>query len=347
MWTIPLPGSLEETLAENEADPTHVPAARAALEDALAWQLRAVALGMLADRLMQKEAGNRPGRAVWWHQYTQETAGKLVFWPPDEDDDGFRRFRREIAQQVARRDIVRITPAEVTDGALRVLGGHVGLCDEGRVNAELMALGSACRYLVEPGRKLRAVWAAKLAGLPSRPVDVKPVFIFGEVAPATAIGRIRFLRFVAERAASPHENAASPLFYADGRLVARDFSVSDILDYPLYAHEFGHVWQDLIENPRRGIASWRAVVRQDLCVYLRQARTADEIQRAFFPAWMGPNGELESHVMPRGSWFPEGEEPTGNPIAGLVSELVEDGLVEREAGRFVCRLYEEGRRWLV
>ena len=113
MWTISLPGSLEKTLAENEADPTHVPAARAALEDALAWQLRAVALGMLADRLMQ-EARNRPGRAVWWHQYTQETAGKLVFWPPDEDDGGFRRFRREIAQQVARRDIVRGPTLEVT-----------------------------------------------------------------------------------------------------------------------------------------------------------------------------------------------------------------------------------------
>jgi hypothetical protein len=347
MRTIPLPGHLEDKLAASEADPTHIPAARDALEAALAWQLRAISLALLADRLMQQSPHLRPSREVWWHQYTLNTKGYSVFRPSDEDDEGLREFRKQVAGQIAKRVISRLQPADVPDLAVRVLGGHAGLGDEGHINAQLMALGSDCYYLVEPGEELRAARAAALVGLPHTPFGHEPVFFFGMVEPATVIGRIRFVRFTAELAVSPYENPDSPLFYRNGRLVARHFPGAELLHPALYGHEFGHIFMDLIDNPRRGVPSWRAIVRQDLCRYLRQPRTAEEIQAAFFPSWLGPNGELESMVIPGQSWFPAGEAPAGNPIGGLVDELVKDGLAERRDGRFVCRLYEEGRRWLV
>jgi hypothetical protein len=349
MRAIPLPGHLEDKLAASEADPTHIPAARDALEAALTWQLRVISLALLADRLMQSSPGRRPSRDVWWHQYTLNTKGYSVFRPPDDDDDaaGLRTFRQELAAQIAKGVIRRLRPADAPDLALRVLGGYAGLGDEGHVNAQLMALGSDCHYLVEPGEKLRAARAAALASLPHTPFGHGIIFFFGLVEPATVIGRIRFIRFTAELAVSPYENPDSPLFYRNGRLVARHFTGAELLHAGLYGHEFTHIVMDLIDNPRRGVPSWRAIVRQDLCRYLRQPRTAEEIQAAFFPSWLGPHGELESMVIPAQSWFPAGEAPAGNPIGGLVDELVKDGLAERRDGRFVCRLYEEGRRWLV
>jgi hypothetical protein len=347
MRAIPLPGYLEDKLAASEADPTHIPAARDALEAALTWQLRVISLALLADRLMQSSPRRRPSRDVWWHQYTLNTKGYSVFRPSDDDDAGLRTFRQELAAQIAKGVIRRLRPADVPDLALRVLGGYAGIGDEGHVNAQLMALGSDCYYLVEPGQELRAARAAAFAGLPDKPFELEPVFFFGKVAPATVMGRIRFFRFTAELAVSPYENPDSPLFYRNGRLVARHFTGAELLHAGLYGHEFTHIVMDLIDNPRRGVPSWRAIVRQDLCRYLRQPRTAEEIQAAFFPSWLGPHGEFEAMVIPGQSWFPAGEAPAGNPIGGLVDELVKDGLAERRDGRFVCRLYEEGRRWLV
>jgi hypothetical protein len=156
MRTIPLPGHLEDKLAASEADPTHIPAARDALEAALVWQLRVISLALLADRLMQSNRYSRPNRDVWWHQYTLNTKGYSVFRPSDDDDDGLRTFRQEVAAQIAKGVIRRLRPADVPDLALRVLGGYAGIGDEGHVNAQLMALGSDCYYLVEPGEELRA-----------------------------------------------------------------------------------------------------------------------------------------------------------------------------------------------
>jgi hypothetical protein len=347
---IPLPDWLEDRLAEQEADPTDIPAARAALEAAITWQLRYVALGLLANRLLQ--AGDRPGRTVWWHQYQLGRDGQCSFTPPPEDDDQFRAFRRDLKRQIVTRGLRRIDPAEAAGLRLRLLGGHVSLASEGLVNAQLTTLGSSCYYVAEPAYELRAAQAARLASAPAPALGKRLLFFFGEVQPATATGRIRLIRFTSERAVSPYENPASPVFYSRGRLVQRATALPDFLLMGHYGHEFGHVVQDLGDHPDHGLRSWRALIRLDLCRYLQVPATMADIGRTFFPAVVGPHGQLESPMaalLPGGSWFPPGEEdlPQQDPVPALLRELLADGLVQQRGDQYCCQLYQKGRRWLL
>jgi hypothetical protein len=350
MPEIPLPGSLEARLAEQEADRTDIPAAREALEAAITWQLRYVALRLLANRLLQ--ARDQPERPVWWHQYLLNQADQFSFAPPDDDDDQFRAFRREVKQQIATRALRRIDPAGAAALRLRVLGGYATLASEGLVNAQLIELGSAHRYVLGQAHELRALELARLFGWPA-PAFTKPlVFFFGPVRPATAVGMVRLYRFTSERAVSPYENPQSPAFYSRGRLIGRATGLPAFLDVGVYTHEFRHIFDDLADHPEHGLPSWRSVTRLDLCRYLQVPRTWPDIARAFFPAVNGPHGQRESLVaamLAGGSWFPPGERyrPGQDPVHQLLGELISDGLVERRDDHYSCQLYEKGRRWLL
>jgi hypothetical protein len=235
---------------------------------------------------------------------------------------------------------------------LRLLRGHVSLASEGLVNAQLIELGSSCRYVVEQAHELRAAEVARMIGEPAQPFRKRLVFFFGEVTPVTAMGMIKLARFTSERAVSPYENPRSTVFCSRGRLIGRATGVPDFLEMGAYSHEFGHIIEDLAGHPDHGLPSWRAVTRLDLCRYLQVPRTWPDIARTFFPAVTGPHGQLESPLaalLPGGSWFPPGESylPDQNPLHELLDELLCDGLAERRGDHYSCQLYEKGRRWLL
>ena len=92
---------------------------RREIEESLIVQYRAIACGLLADRLLRD--GDIPDRA-WWHQFASLRRAGPPFLERIDDSD-FRAFQEEIAAAVAGGRIVRIRPSELMQRTVTINGG--------------------------------------------------------------------------------------------------------------------------------------------------------------------------------------------------------------------------------
>ncbi|MCW5979896.1 MAG: tetratricopeptide repeat protein [Bryobacteraceae bacterium] len=330
-----LPPNLAEPLAREEAGPHNIPAARQALENALVFQLRRIARGLLADRILRSMALSGLG---WWHQYA--SLHDISAEEPALDDPAFLRFRDAFIQDVLHRRVARIRPEQLLETKLRVLGGECFFWQEGRVNQQLADLGSSCRLVVVNAERARLHRAAQILNERHPPPMIRS-FLFGAVGPSTAWAKFSFYEVGREFAVSPYLNELSPAFAFECRGVSRQAVPRRFLD-TVIAPEGHEIWHLIEKSPfgsRRGLTSWKAIMCEDLCRYLQQPRTLHEMLIEFHAVFDFSNG------LYTGS-FPPGEQP--QPLPDLLGGMCQDGLaVTRDGGRYYSPIFEEGRRWLL
>jgi hypothetical protein len=383
MTSVPaLPPGLEEEMQAHENDRSHIPAARSVLERAVIAQVQVVADGLLAHRLLSGQAldhrawvaqflsRSSPDIAAQWG--TQETpqaqagaahddvSAMLAFaaafrarHPAAVDD-----YKRDFHLRVARGEIRRIVPPELHGLTIRIFGDRVPIWQEGRINAQLTMLGSDLRLFVAAADQLRALNVLKSLGHAPASPPGPVVFLLGRTRPCTSLFKAQLFEFDHEFAVSPYLHATSPGLADQCRIVLRHrFWHGILFNYPARDHIADALAQDILEGHENGhvidrygfvlpghFNSWRAVMRSDLCRFAQRLVKYGEIHVAFHRTF----GRFESMPALAKGLLPPGESRDGLKLIDLLSELVDDGVLERAAdGKYICRRYEEGRAWSI
>jgi hypothetical protein len=382
---LPLPAGLEEEMQAQENDRRHVPAARSVLERAVVAQLQAIADGLLAHRLL---SGQTLDDRAWVAQFlsrsspdiagqwgTLETPQRQADGKPD-DASAMREFataflarhpadiedyKRDFHLRVARGDIRRITPAELRELPIRIFGDRVPIWREGRINAQFAMLGSDLRLFVAAADQLRALGV--LRGLGHAPAEGNGsmpspmVFLLGRTRASTSLFKAQLFEFDHEFAVSPYLHATSPGLVDQCRVVMRHrFWHGILFNYPpgmladglaegiIGGHEFGHVINTYGTVRPGHFSSWRSVMRSDLCRFAQRPVKYGEFYVAFHRTF----DRFESAPELAMGLLPPDESREGLKLIDLLTELVDDGVLERSAdGTYVCRRYEEGRAWSI
>lgn len=348
---------LDRAIADQEHRRDNAALARRILEQALKVQLRQVAHGLLADRLLT-------GRAVsnldWWLQYLTAVE-KPRQYRPVLDDPGFVEFRESLLADVTVGRLRRITRRSLDGVKLRILGGHARIWEDDRVNALLAGLGSSMRLMTV---------SSTASGLASElhdlleiggggpPLDAR--FIFGRVAPISVsmMGALCF-QFERESACAP-DCSPSPGFTDGMRTVVRETilrveieSNDETAEYEealadrvlsVRLHEDGHVLDryhgtvGLLSSkqfwPHFVVPRYWPLLRDDVCRFLVTSRSLDEMTdfvERFFGTWLT---RATSADVLRGS------------ACNIIDRLLQERRLEREPdGRVHCALYDDGQAW--
>lgn len=324
---------------------------REELEQSLIAQFRAIALGLVADRLMRDH--DLPER-TWWHQFCSQRRPPPPFLE-NPDDPEFRTFQDDITAAVASRRIARIKPTDLMARTVQIHGADISFWQEGAINRHLAEIGSSLRLFIVGSDVARA---AHLLSTLNRPVSepiVPSHFILGEVRPMTALGKANFFDFTREYAISPYLNPDSAGMHDNGRICmrqvltghaaefqetqdateplrkltdpdikARGVTREEYISSGLLGHEFGELWQMFPPGMPALFTSWNAIVRDDICRFTQTPRTIDEIWRTFRRAFEGLGGSYEMFSLA----FPPGESPTEQAFQKTIADLLNDGLLQ-------------------
>ena len=357
-------GEWEGRLVEQETKLTDVMSARAALESALTVQLRALAAGRLADRLLSKQPVSE---LVWWRHYQSAADGPTQL-RPDPDHAGFREFQQQFLESLVQRRVRRVTRSDFAKATLRIYGGRVPVWKEGRVNRQLADLGSSLRlFIVNAERTRRSAIRAKLDGAAGAAwMDGR--FLFGEVGPCTACSVSVLFDFTRELAVSPDLEHVTPGFTEGKRIVIRAATHHMAFDVELrqrmdqlwakvglrpeeiedsyrnawqaaLGHELGHVLFEAIAPMTPGsLGSWRAGSREDLCRFARVRRTLQEIVDAF--GFFFSTTERSARLVTGDSL------PYWGQLDQMLQALIQEGLlVVLDGVALQCPLFEDHRPW--
>jgi len=318
------------------------------LERALIKQYREIAQGLLADRLLRE--GDIPERA-WWHQFCS------LRHPPSTpaenyDDEDFVAFKNEMFVAVAERRIRRIGLTELAARKITIKGVQLFCWQEGTINRQLAEAGSSLRLFMVGCDVARADELLSILQEPASEPIVPSHFILGEVNPMSAIGRANLFDFTREYAASPYLNPDSAGMHDSGRVALRQVIIGHMAAFRddklemlyeatgLLEAGAGPTREELISNyvlanelgefmvkfPQgsANFPSWLAIVRDDLCRFAQTPRTLAEIQMTFCRAFEGLGAGVHAlHI----ALFPAGESPVDQPLAKILYELRQEGLI--------------------
>jgi hypothetical protein len=376
---IPLPAKLEEELQAHESDRHHIPAARAVLERAIIAQVQLIADGLIAHRLLCGHSldrfawvaqvlsrGSEDAAAAWGtleRASAQATGGTLAGamqgmatafiakHPPSVEE-----FERDFHLRVFRREVTRITPEQLRTLTIRIFGTRVPFWQEGRINAQLAMLGSDLRLFIAAADQLRAASILSSLGIEPREPVSPLIFLLGRTRPCTSLFKAQLFEFDHELAVSPYLHTTSPGLVDQCRIVlrhrfwhgiAQNYPVGPLADgfcEEILSHERGHIVTKYGFIFPGHFADWRSIMRADLCRFAQRPVKYGEINVTFSRTF----DFFESTPVLSMGLLPPDEPRETLKLIDLLSELVEDGMMERMAdGRYLCRRYEEGRAWSI
>ncbi len=374
----PLPPQVEQEMAAQEVDRRHIPQARAILERALIGQFRAIADGLLANRVLTERAEEIPFR-TWVAQYlTRHDPGEPAKWgmrPAPEGDSGpcdmatairrmaavlaanhppaIQEYRQAFYRRV--REVRRVRPGELAGVTVRIYGSRVPLWQEGRINSQLARLGSDLRLYVAGSDVLRTADLMTKLGTPPKYPPVPPVFLLGVGRPCTSVFKAQLFDFDHEYSVSPYIHPDSPGLVDQCRIVFRrrffhgivqnhapGSIIAEGLISPILGHEESHILDKYGFVLEGHFPAWRPVMRNDICRFAREPKTSGEIYVAFSRTFdefdMAPQRAL--------GLLPPNESREKLKLSDILAEMVEDELLEvTQDKKYVCHLFDEGKAW--
>ncbi len=271
-------------------------------------------------------------------------------YPPD-----LQAYEKEFHRRIARRQIRRMNPKDLADVFVHIYGGRVPVWQEGRINAQLSRLGSNLRLFVVSADLFRSADLLAKLGDPSSQRPAFSGFLLGETSPCTSHFKAAFFEFNHEWAVSPYLDTASPGLVDQCRICWRNRMFSGIVwnlemgspittgsSQSLIGHEVGHIIQRYGFVVPGHFASWRAVIREDICRFVQTPKKLGEIAVAFYMTFeqfeMNPTLSL--------GLLPPGEPKDKVQLTDIVQELIQDRLIELTPDKkLVCHLYDDGREW--
>lgn len=215
---ISLPYELEQQVIRHETIRDDAADAREVLETLLLIQLRAIADGLLANMLLRGESFDAP---AWWYQFLSRQPHPSKYLP-DFADVEFRSYRKDFAQRVATNQIKKVSLRNLPELQIRILGGHCHFYDEGKINRQLVRLGSSLRLIVVGSSHYRIARMRNMLGQQSNDkASLDGRFILGRIGPASFFDNAALYLFEREFAISPYMEAQASGFTDKAKIVVR------------------------------------------------------------------------------------------------------------------------------
>jgi hypothetical protein len=293
-----LPTDLSDAIDKQENNFCNTLTARQVLESALTYQFRVIADGILAHLLLQKRTFNN---LDWWCQYLCKK-NTVKNYLPNLNNLDFIQFKKQFVKDVALRQIRPLKPTDLTEIKIRILGGEVNLWQEGRINRQLINLGSSLRLLVLDSHLARLNCFRELMKKPPKSIDVNR-FIFGKIAPISVFAGAALFNFEHEHAVSPHIPGNAGGLTNLSRIVIRqivqrmkiestvgtDNNSSEEFEEKLQTHllytllhESFHIDQFSYQmSSQSALKSWIDAIREDICRFTQIPRSVEEIRKTF------------------------------------------------------------------
>lgn len=359
-----IPDELEQQLRAHETRRDDAAGAREVLEAAILLQARAVADGLLADMLLRGESFDGP---AWWCQFLSRQERPLRHLP-DLQDPAFRSYRQDFAQKIAASRIVRIGLGSLADVPIRVLGGHCRFADEGKVNGQLVRLGSSLRFILVGSSRVRMARMRSMLGERAGSTgSLDGRFILGRIGPISLFCNASLYVFGRELAVSPYMEASASGFTDGARIVVRQdvlrgrleeggregqVAASPDLEQLLHGmtesvlvHESAHILLDgaRVSPATDGVTVWRNAAREDLLRFAEVPHTLEEF-RAVFAEYFGEKSTRMNIMM--GPAFEIRRPADGFTVERELEALRSEGLlfVDREH-RYYSTVYGRGQPW--
>jgi hypothetical protein len=272
--------------------------------------------------------------------------------PPD-----IQTYEKSFHLKIARREVTRINPKDLFGASVRIYGGRVPVWQEGRINAQLSRLGSDLRLIVVSADVCRSADLLAKIGFPGAANPAPLAFVLGETSPCSSHFKAALFEFNHEWAVSPYLDTASPGFVDQCRICWRNRMFSGIVlnlelgspiamgqSQTLFGHEVGHITQRYGFVLPGHFASWRAVMRDDICRFAQTPKRGGDIHIAFYKTFE----QFELNPVLSQGLLPPGEPKTKLELINVLQELVDDRLLEvMRDGKVRCNLYDDGREWQV
>lgn len=337
---------LEMKLREQEADPTHPLEARAALEEAVIFQLRRLASGLIGYLAAQ---GHDSTDA--WLQHSR--ANSDCSEPDLDHSQAISVAKKQFAEDLSEGRIRIINPVNLGKFSIRVLNGSAALWNEQKINRQFRQLGSRLRLINFGSSRFIVNELRKLLGHRDfLPVDGR--FILGEVAALSTWQLGPIFDYERELAVSPFVEIRAVGLNFENRIVVRRpllrslYENEEIAQYyamSTLAHEMHHVtgfrpppsWGSYLR------ASWLEDTEADLLRFAEFNKSRDELASVFSFNFENPVIAHINNLLGK-EHFPS----LPLTLDAILKNLIKRNHIAIDSDRKMsCQKFKDGRRWLV
>ncbi|MEA2239287.1 MAG: hypothetical protein QOC81_4011 [Thermoanaerobaculia bacterium] len=338
-----LPQELERTLAQQESNPFDAGLARRALEDAVIYQFRVLAAGLLAESILRDGC-------------LQAGVARQHFESGDEPSETTRireasqRFGESVASGTQGTILIR----ELSQVRVRILGGEVQLWDDCEINQQLSGLGSDVRLAFPGAARLSELVLRETIGQSDDKWPVDARFILGRVGAKTAGPFGPVFDFHVELAVSPYVDPSATAFTYENRAVVRRAAIRRVVldrQMPQEAievqclhnliHELVHT-SSYSHPSQQSYAAWHYTqdLKADIRRFTETAKSRAEIEQAFDLSYERDIVAFKAKALGRS--LPEQKLPDSMQVVAL---LIQDGSVGFDGVSYLSTAYGDGRRW--
>ena len=260
----------DKRLCSVEAQKDDIAMARSLLENSLTYQFQKLALGLCSYEALQ-------GKLI--SNYCLNPLKSYFSW--ENETFSIEAMRQRIALGTIRKEWEIISLAQLCDIEIRLFNKYVKLWNDIEINEQLALLGSSFRFYFAGSDHLSIIHIKSLVGYGNNSLSLDGRFIFGEIVCASATYFGPLFYFTKEVAISPYFNESEPGFTVDDTTVLRDVilkggSKDHALIHELL-HAFSYGYKDGLPF---GVANWQRWIERDICRFLIDTHTFQELQEA-------------------------------------------------------------------
>lgn len=328
---------LDEQMNAMESNRGDIVAARELLEKSLTFQFQRLALGMCS--------------------YASLYGGSLSNYcliplkncfPQVDSNLSLESIRQNIAKGVIQKEWEVISVSQLNSIEIRLYYKKVKLWNDIEINEQLALLGSSLRFYFAGNDQLSIAQIKNLIGYNQDSFALDGRFIFGSIGFVSATYFGPLFHFIKELAVSPYFSESEPGFTIGDTTVLRDTllegeSKDNALIHEL-VHAFAYVFKDGLPFGR---ANWRRCIERDICRYLIDSHSFNEIEDAIGVYQVLSDtilnhitdGNIEAQTKLKNLGF--------SSLSHIFYDLVDVGKICKKNGKYYSPIYRGGSKWAI
>lgn len=330
--------TLEEELLSVENKRDNIFEARSILEKAITEQMQLLTIALYSSELLN-------GRELHKSDLARMKAICLSLFPNATVASDLE-LKDYVAESIYSKRWLTITPSDLVNVELRIIGRYEHLWNIIDINEQLAMLGSNYRLFFAGAMQLATSQVKKLIGHNDEATSYDCRYIWGEIGPTSISPGGPVFDFVTENVISPYFNECAPGFSIGDTAIIRRVIVKE--NHPeeenaalfVYLHEVLHTISFSYKNGSPfTVSNWDLYNKRDLCRYLINPHSKDEIDEAFkilsHSALEAFSNEISNKLLKKLT-------PLGELLDGLVSS---NYISVDNNGLYQCKIYQEGQPW--
>ena len=330
---------LEKEMQSAELNRNNVKKARQILENGLCEQFQLLTLSLYSnDLLCGKDLTSKELSTI------KDLISRLFPETVFSSEEDIIQF---VADGIYNKRWPTVDLKDLLDIEIRLYGKYVYLWDTIEINEQLALLGSNYRFYFAGSIQLAHSYIENMIGYNNEIDDFDCRYIFGEIGNISISLGGQVFDFITEIATSPYLVSNVPGFsIGDTSVIRRNIlkecncnnSTSHL---QVYLHEILHTIEYSFKyGAPFTVSNWDIYLKRDICRYLINPHSKDEIDRAFeivinpiLLNWLEQSADIS--VFKKLTSFSD-----------IFSKLIDSGvLIKDDAGYYICTTYQEGQAW--